>query len=286
MSNETMRATWDADAAGWIETEADLDAVLAPVTTAVVQAADLASARRVLDVGCGTGALLEAAARRGAHEVVGVDIAEPMVAAAQARVPSATVLAADAQTADLGLLGAPFDRIVSRFGVMFFADPVAAFANLRSAAAPGARLAFACWREVEENPMFTLGTSVLTRRWDAELGDRPRSVPGAPGPVSMAEYARVRAVLVDAGWRDVAVRPLDYVHDHGYAGGDGVESRLAVILATATGRAARARLLPLLGEDGWAALLDEVRTELRRHRVDGVVRYPGACWLVTASNPA
>jgi len=274
-----MRSTWTEGAAGWIEHEHVFDAIFAPLTAAVLDAADLRPGHRVLDVGCGSGSLLEAAVAAGASPV-GVDISAPMVEAARRRVPAAQVLVADAQTTDLGAQapGAPFDRVVSRFGVMFFADPVEAFDRIRAASAPGAGLAFVCWRSHAENPLFTLGTDVLTRR----LPPAEPAPATAPGPSSLADPVRVRGVLGDAGWSDVVLDPLDVVLDHGFAGTDGVEERLATILATTVGREARAALLPGLGADGWAALLEEVRAELRGSLVDGAVRLPAATWLVTA----
>ncbi len=201
--NEQMRAGWTASAQAWVENEEILDRAFTPVTDALLRAADLGGGGAVLDVGCGSGTLLEACARRG-HRVVGVDIASPMVAAARRRVPEATVVLADAQTADLGALpGAPFDRVVSRFGVMFFAEPRAAFGTIRAATAPHARLAFVCWRGVEENLVFTLGTRVLTA-----VAGMAEPVSGDRGPTAFADRDVARGVLADAGWSDIAVAPL------------------------------------------------------------------------------
>ena len=140
-----MRGSWATGAEGWVRNERIFDAAFAPFTAAVLGAADLGSARRVLDVGCGTGTLLDAAVAAGAG-AVGVDISSAMVEAARRRVPTATVVAADAQTADLlaAAPGAPFDRVVSRFGVMFFAEPEAAYSRTsgppRRPAAPRVRV--------------------------------------------------------------------------------------------------------------------------------------------------
>jgi SAM-dependent methyltransferase len=277
-----MRHDWADRAAGWVENEPIFDAVFRPVTAAVLDAAAIEPRHRVLDVGCGSGTLLAAGIAAGAA-AVGIDISPGMAEAARRRVPKATVIVGDAQDTDLltAAPGAPFDRVVSRFGVMFFADPAAAFANIRRAAAPEARMAFACWRGMDENPMFTLGTSVLARRLDPQ--PEPTS-PGAPGPTALADLDRLVALLTNAGWTSVTVNALDFECDYGIDGSDGVEERLATILAGSTGRLAQEQLEPNLGPDGWPALLDDVRAELRRHLVDRTVRFPGATWLVTATN--
>jgi SAM-dependent methyltransferase len=281
MANESMRDTWATGAEGWVRHERIFDAVFTPFTAALLAAADLGSARRVLDVGCGAGTLLEAAVAAGA-EAVGVDISPAMVDAARRRVPAATVVTADAQTADL-LAAAPgpsFDRVVSRFGVMFFAEPEAAFLNIRGATAPHARLAFVCWRE-GESAMFWLGLRALTAR----LADPPTvPPPGSPGPMGLADADRIREVLTVAGWSDVTIEPIDRLCDYAIDGSDGVEERLAVALSGMIGRTARAELEPRLGPDGWQAAVDEARAELRAELVDGAVRLVGHTWLVTATN--
>lgn len=283
MTNEEMRDTWATGAEGWVRHERIFDAVFAPFTRTVLDAARLGSARRVLDVGCGSGTLLAAAVTAGA-EAVGVDISPAMVEAARDRVPAATVVTADAQAADLTVLapGAPFDRVVSRFGVMFFADPEAAFRNLRSAAAPDARLAFVCWRN-EETRMFALGLFALAARAGRPL---TTPVPGTPGAMGLADHRFVGELLRAAGWSDVTIEPVDGLCDYSIDGSDGVEERLAVALGSVNGRALRAELESRLGPDGWRAALDEARAELRAEMTDGAVRIVGHTWLVTARNPA
>ncbi|WP_170285936.1 class I SAM-dependent methyltransferase [Nocardioides rubriscoriae] len=281
MVNEGMQQTWTQLAAGWVEHQEIFDAIFAPVTTALLARAGLDEGHRVLDVGCGSGSLLAAAVDAGAL-AVGVDVSPGMVAAARSRVPGARVLLADAQTTDLlaAAPGDPFDRVVSRFGVMFFDDPVAAFSSIRAACAPGALLTFACWRTFAENPMMTLGQDLLLAR----LGEPPVDLPAdAPGPMAFADPDRVRAVLTGAGWSDVAVTPYDFDCDYGWDGSDGVEHRMATMLATTTGQRVQAQLRPRLGPDGWALLLDEVRAHLRGHLVDGSLRFPAAVWLVTGT---
>lgn len=285
MADEYDTAGWGEGAAGWVENEALFDSVYGPVTAAIVARAGFGPNRRALDVGCGSGTLLAAGTAAGAT-MVGVDIAPDMVEAARRRVPEATVLLGDAQTMDIGARapGAPFERVVSRFGVMFFDDPTAAFANIRGVAAPGARLVFACWRGIAENPTFGgAGTDVIT----AALPNPPAPPPpGAPGPVAFAERAYVAGILADAGWDKVSVDPFDTVFDHSVGGSDGVEERLALILATTTGRLARQQLAGAISDEQWSELVDRARESIRAHMVDASVTLPGALWLVTAVNPA
>ena len=278
-----MGRHWTDSASGWIENESIFDAIFAPVTRTILEMADIVEGQRVLDVGCGTGTLLAAAGAAGAA-AVGVDISPGMVAAASARAPAATVLLGDAQVMDLAAEapGPPFDRVVSRFGVMFFADPVAAFANLRQVAVGGGRLVFACWRAFDENPMFSLGTSVLAERLDPRPGP---PAPNEPGPMAFADRDRLAGLLSDAGWASVDIAPCEVTLDYGFDGDDGIEQRLATVLSVTTGRTAREVLQPALTPEAWAELLEDVRAELRRHLVDGAVRVPAALWLVTASNP-
>jgi SAM-dependent methyltransferase len=282
MANEAMKQNWAGGGERWAANERIIDSSFTMVTEAIVTAADLGGATRVLDIGCGTGTLLEAVIAAGA-EAVGVDISPPMVDAALRRVPDATVVVADAQTDDLLALapGAPFDRVVSRFGVMFFDDPVAAFENIRAATAPGGELAFACWR-ADSSDIFTAGLGPLAARMATPL-DEPKV--GEPGPLGLATSEMIGDTLALAGWTNVIEVALDVTLDYSIDGSDGVEERLAMALSGVLGRTARAELEPRLGPDGWVALLDEARAELRTFIVDGSVRFPGHIWLVTATNP-
>jgi SAM-dependent methyltransferase len=162
----------------------------------------------LLDVGCGAGFTTLALARELGAEarIVGVDISEPLLNAARDRADAAGVpidfVFGDAQTVDFE--PASFDLIVSRLGVMFFADPVAAFANLRDAATDAARLRFVCWRDPAENPFMT-----LTARATKNLLDLPTRIPNTPGPYGLADPERTRGILTDAGWGEVEARPFD-----------------------------------------------------------------------------
>lgn len=277
----SQHEVWAKRAEGWIRDTRVLDHVFAEFTAALLAAADLPGSRRVLDVGCGAGTLLEEIAEHGATPV-GVDISAAMTTAAAERVSSATVVTADAQRSDLVAEtgGERFDRVISRFGVMFFDDPVAAFANIRAATAAGARLAFVSWR-AEETDQFRHGLRALIRHLDQEPVD---PAPGEPGPLGLPTESRIREVLEGAGWSDASVEAVDAPCDFGIDGSDGVEERLSMVLNGTVGQKVRAQLEPGLGPDGWARAVEEARSELRENMVDGRVQINGQTWLVTATN--
>jgi SAM-dependent methyltransferase len=267
---------------GWTRSRHIFEAVFAPFTEALVAALHPTGGETVLDVGCGNGGLSRAIVRRGGI-AVGIDIAEPMVAAARELVPEARFVVGDAQVDSLGEL-APggFDAVTSQFGVMFFDDPVAAFANIAAATRRGGRLVFTCWRTLEENPIFTLGTRLLVERMPEPP---PRPAPGSPGPTMLADPAATTAILTQAGWTRLEIAPFDATCNFGIAGSDGVEERVAMIQASTAGQRAAEQLQPILGDNGWAALLDEVRDELRANMTGGGVAFPGAVWIVSATRP-
>nr|WP_269809821.1 class I SAM-dependent methyltransferase [Kineosporia rhizophila] len=275
---------WATGAAGWVANEAIYDSVYAPVTAAVLGAADLRPQTTILDVGCGTGTLVQAASHAGSS-ATGIDISPAMVEAAKNRVPQAEIVLGDAQDENLNALpGAPFQRVISRFGVMFFPDPVAAFSNLRLATSTGGRLVFACWRGLSENTIFTAGLERLTERVAQPAA--PVS-PGAPGPVAFADPDLLRGILDDSGWQQISIEALDFVCDFGALNGtDGVEERLAVVLGGPRARHARAELEPVLGPAGWNDLVEQIRQDLRAARDPGTgtLRVPAAVWLVQAVN--
>ena len=166
-------------------------------------------------------------------------------------------------TSSAAVPGEPFDRVVSRFGVMFFDDPVAAFANIRAAVAPGAELAFACWR-AEERDVFMSGLAPLAARM--ELPFAPPTV-GVPGPLGLGTSVVIGDVLTEAGWFDVIVEALDVTLDYSFDGSDGVEERLAMALSgiARTIGAGRTRTAARPGRVGGAARRGPRRTaELHR----------------------
>ncbi len=210
MANDKQKTYW-TEIAGpkWLSLAGAMEARLAPVSDAVIAAAALRQGERVLDIGCGAGRTAqEAAAAVGeTGYVLGIDIAQPMIEAARdyaaahagAGVAPVEFALADAQTDHF----APgFDALVSRFGVMFFSDPVEAFTNLRGNAKPGARLAFAAWAPVALNPHW----AVPLRLVEGLVGSGAPRMPHAAGPLAFDDPAYVRGILEASGWGGVEVR--------------------------------------------------------------------------------
>jgi SAM-dependent methyltransferase len=210
-------------AQAWVEVQEPLDRQLEPLGRPALQALAPKPGERVLDIGCGAGqtvmALAEAVGPGGA--VVGVDIAAPLIAVARHRsrdLPAVAFVEGDAQRYPFER-GA-FDAAFSRFGVMFFADPVAAFGNIHRALRPGGRLAFVCWRAFEENELDFLPLRAASPHLPAWA-----TAPQAAPPFSFAKPDTIRAVLSAAGFEGIAIEADDQA-----VGSDGLEPMLEVSL--------------------------------------------------------
>jgi SAM-dependent methyltransferase len=201
---------WNGSAGcAWVEAQTLLDRILQPFEDLLVAAVCASGARRVLDVGCGTGSTTRGLARLldANRACVGVDISEQMIATArmlaeQEGVP-AKFICADAQTH--AFERASFDMIMSRFGVMFFADPVRAFANLRDAASKDATLCFIAWRSPAENRFMTTAERAAAHL----LPNLPARRADAPGQFGFADARRVQSILAESGWTDIDIQPID-----------------------------------------------------------------------------
>ena len=267
------RDRWNGPAGkAWVDARPMMDAMFRPLQERLVAAVRDHGAAHVLDVGCGTGsttmAIAEALPPGGS--ATGADISATMLEDATARATAAgsraRFVVADAQTH--AFTDHAFDLVVSRFGVMFFEDPVPAFANLLRATKPGGHALLIAWRPAADNPYMTAAERAVAPL----LPNLPPRKTTGPGQFAFGDADYVRDVLIGAGWRDVAVTPLDvpcafpagmldrYIAGVGPVGlalREADEATRAHVLA-----AAREALTPFVHGD--------------------TVRFTAACWQITA----
>lgn len=274
MANTDMAEYWNGRPADVWVTEAErFDSMLARFGRRLLTATVLEPGERVLDVGCGNGATsLEAARAVGpGGRVTGLDLSAPMLEVARRRAEEQGIdmdfVQGDAQTASFDQ---PFDVVVSRFGVMFFDDPEAAFANLAKAARPGGRLCFVCWQEMFANEWIAVPAMAMV----AHVGLPEMPEPGAPGPFALADAGRIRDILASAGWSDVSVEE----HKDAMLMGRDPEDVLSFMLSDEMGRRLVTGKDPEAVKAGIAATLEALRPYATS---DGVV-LGGSTWLVTA----
>jgi ubiquinone/menaquinone biosynthesis C-methylase UbiE len=259
----------------WAERQASQDILLAPVAEILIDRAKPAPGERVIDVGCGSGATTNAFAQKVglSGHVFGIDVSGPMLDRARQVTPKeAPVDYALADATVYPFDPESFDLLASRFGVMFFADPVRSFANLRRALRPTGRLAFACWREPRENPWMMTPLQAVYQH----VPKLPQMAPEDPGPFAFASEERVRRILGEAGFKDIALEACPLALD--LAIGRGLEA--AVQGALEIGPASRA--LDGHPAEVRAAAANTVRETLARFVDGSSVRLPGSIWLVTA----
>jgi SAM-dependent methyltransferase len=262
---------WNGPAGNaWVDAQQTLDQLFSPLEKLLVEMACAAPAGRVLDVGCGTGGTTLAIARAlgAGAECTGIDISEPMIAAARSRAAREGLpthfICANAQTH--AFEPASFDGIVSRLGVMFFDDPVRAFANLRHAAKDGAGLSFIAWRSTAENPFMT----TAERAASPLLPNLPPRVPGAPGQFAFADGQRMQAILEESGWSGIDIQPVDLPCTMPEKDLLGYLSRLGPVGIA----------LLQVDEETRARVIDTVRAAFEPFVHGDKVRLTAACWLV------
>ncbi len=276
--NADQIAYWNSDVAlRWSAQQERLDAVFAPLTEAALDHAAPGAGQAVLDVGCGCGASVLALARRVGPKgkVTGVDVSKPMLELAAKRVGAeqhGNVELVLADAAAYPFAPGAFDLAFSRFGVMFFADPAAAFANIRGGLARGGRLVFVTWRPMKENPWFVVPLAAA----QAHLPPQPPPEPNAPGPFAFADPDRVRGILAAAGFSAVEIVP----HDTMMRIAGPHELAEATQFATQVGPAARA--LADAEPAARAAAIEAIRDELARREGPEGISFAGAVWLVSA----
>jgi len=272
MSDNQQQIDYWNGAAGatWVEAQARLDAMLEPLSARAIAKAEPGPGMRVIDVGCGCGATSLALAARGAH-VWGVDISAPMLALAEQRAQGLEQVKFSIADAAYQPLSSDHDLIFSRFGVMFFADPVAAFANLHSGLRAMGRLVFLCWQAPRLNPWISVGGAAIA----PFLPESETPDPKAPGPFAFADSSYLQAILQQAGFTDITMDALDLDLNVG----ENLDA--AMDFQTQVGPASRA-IAELDGADKSRALA-AARAALAPYETPDGVILGSATWLVSAA---
>ncbi|HEY4333287.1 MAG TPA: methyltransferase domain-containing protein [Ilumatobacteraceae bacterium] len=279
--NDDQSAYWSgAGGRHWVAEHRQYDTMLAAFGAEVRRVLDVRPGERIADIGCGTGAMSQAlAADVGpAGDVVGFDISATMIEGARNRAGERDNLrfaVADAQADPLDPGGAGFDGVFSRFGVMFFADPVAAFVNIAGSVRSGGRLAFACWREEAANAWVAVPSAIMRSFTPQPL----LPLDNQPGPFAFRNGERVHAILDSAGWANIRIEQFDA--DTVMGSGEGLDAAVAHAMGNRVGQALRDQV----DDDTFAAATVAVREALSAHVHDGVVVVPGSVWIVTADRP-
>lgn len=272
--NEDQIKFWNEKAGrDWVELQARMDTNLSNIHAAVLAAAAPQSGESVLDIGCGTGttslALADAVGPTG--RVLGVDISEPMLTLAKSRGMDRDNLAFELADASVQAFTPDYGLLFSRFGVMFFDDPIGAFANLRRALKPTGRLAFVCWRTPQENPW---ASAPLTAARPL-LPPQEAPDPNAPGPFAFADPQRITSILTDVGLHDVQIDRFDAPMPMG--------TDVNVIAAQTLQIGPLSRAAGEVDEPARARIVEAVRGALEVYRTpDGEIAPPVGCWLVHA----
>lgn len=277
MNNTEQIADWNGEQGRrWAAYQQGIDRMIEPFAQATLQAAAAAPGEQVLDIGCGCGgstlALAQAVAPGG--RVLGVDISRPMLDVAQRLAdahPALNMSFAEADASSAALPGAQ-DLLHSRFGLMFFAEPVAALRHLRGALKPGGRLAFVCWRAPRDNP-WAMAPLVAARK---ALGvEPPPADPLMPGPFAFADGQRLQGLLQQAGFDAVRLQRLDAPVA---LGPNPAEAALQCLRMGPVSRLAREA-----GAEHEPRVLGAIERTLAQHAAaDGCVHLGGSTWLVTA----
>jgi SAM-dependent methyltransferase len=270
-----QRTFWNSDATRrWVTEQARIDQLMAEVTEAAIAAAAPKSGERVIDIGCGTGTttLRLAEAVKPTGRVLGIDISEQQLGLARQRVAAAgannwELVLDDAATHEFP--AETFDLGFTRFGVMFFADPVAAFRNIYRAMKPSGRMLLTVFRSGPENPWATAAAAAIRHL----VPPPPVLGPEDPGQFSWSNPARVRRILVGAGFREVVLTPLDLSFHLGASAAEAAE------FATFIGQGAR--LLSGQPDEIVQAARKALQQFFKPHEGPNGVSMPGALWLVS-----
>jgi len=274
MSNKEQIDYWNGNAGStWVDSQERMDKMLAPLTSPLIEKASAAQGERIIDVGCGCGDTSLQLASAGAS-VLGVDVSEPMLQRARARAQLNNQANVEFSTADAAsaALTADHDMIFSRFGVMFFSDPTAAFTNLHSGLGATGRLCFLCWQPPRSNPwMSTAGAAISEFLPQPETKPDPR----APGPFAFADSDYLNGILDSAGFQNISIAPVTETLHIADTLDEAIESQQRI--------GPLARALAELEGDAQKAALHAAREALADKMTPAGLDLGAACWLVTAT---
>lgn len=274
--NSEQIRDWDGPVGErWAAEQETLDQLTAPYGAAALAAAGAKAGERVIDVGCGCGdtSLTLARAVGAEGSVLGVDVSGPMLQVAIRRAKAAGLSQVRFEQADASSARLPGeqDLLFSRFGVMFFAAPVPAFAHLRRALRDSGRMAFVCWQGARENPWAMV--PVMAARAALGVTDPPGD-PHAPGPFAFGDADRLRMILLEANFRDVAIDPFEAAMPLGSTARSAAEAAARIGPAARLVREAPPEKLP--------TILDAVEKALEPLVTNDGVALPGRTWIVNA----
>lgn len=277
--NAAQAEAWNGDEGRyWVKHRERHEAMQRRFTPRLLKAADIPEDGRVLDIGCGCGATTRAAAKRAVNgQVLGVDLSGPMLDEARRLATEEGLTRSRFEQADAQECLFPdgaFDVVLSRFGMMFFADPQEAFANIARTLRPAGRLAFLCWRSVGENEFLVVPFGAIAQHVPLpDLGG-----PEDPGPFSLADPDRIRQLLGGAGFGAITVEP---VSEPMWIGAD-VDDVVTYQLGTPMARSMLASVVDDETSQKAVAAVDALRDALAGHQGPDGIELGGAAWLVTA----
>lgn len=274
---EQQRAFWNSNVGDkWVANQSALDRLFDQLTESLLQDARIKPGEKIIDVGCGAGTTTRKLADKvGAEgQVLGVDISTPLLAAASAQVVEDHVafFEGDAGSAEIPLQGV--DLIFSRFGVMFFADPVAAFSHMRKVLAPDGRLCFVCWSHTQDNPWFATPIKVIAARF-APLELAPAR---APGPMAFAETDYIEEILGRAKFDNIVVTTREVF----MTGSEGPAKTAEFLMEFGPG----SRILGKLDvdEETKQQLIVDLAGQLEEFKIDRGMQFPATLHYVSATN--
>ena len=262
----------------WAELADSQDILLGALGLAAIDACDIQPGHTVLDIGCGSGTTTIETARLVGTEghVFGIDISTPMLEIGRARLQSIENVGVTFDNKDVATYPfeeETFDRVFSRFGVMFFVDPIAAFTNIQSGMKSGGRIAFVCWQALNKNPWMEIPFNIALQYVPAP----PPPDPEAPGPMAFADPDRVRRILSEAGFVEIEMKSLETMLLF--------EPNVRATAQRLVRLGAASRLLSDAPEDIKAQVEDDLSEGLAKFQTESGVMMDSATWIVSATTP-